>query len=149
MLMRRRKINVSCNTSYQVMSIHRTSHWKHHLVYVLKADKPIRYSKDRSKIVYIGETSSGKQRPAGSAASKAERAFGKLHGVRRLDVHLVTCRGKQRVKTWEELERGLLATFLELYGQLPKYNKQGRKLKTSDVRLFRRSRLKNILKGLS
>ena len=144
-----RKINVSCNTTYQVMSIHRTSHWKHHLVYVLKADKPIRYPMDRSKIAYIGETSSGKRRPAGSAASKAERSFGKLHGVRRLDVHIVTCKGKQRVKTWEELERGLLATFLELFGRLPKYNKQCRKLKTSDVRLFSKSRLRSIVKGLS
>ena len=65
------------------------------MVYVLRADKSIRYKEGRSRIVYIGETERGTRRPAGSAASKAMRTFGVLPGIRRIDVHPLTFRGIQ------------------------------------------------------
>jgi hypothetical protein len=126
------------------------------VVYILRADKPQKYRKLRSRIIYIGQ--SGKKgfgRPATSAYRKAEQAFGakkaseKLHGVKKIDVHLLTFKGKRSVRLWEELEKNLLATFVKEYEGLPRFNRKGKGSSVEDVKYFRRSRLKAVIHSLA
>jgi len=121
------------------------------MVYVLRADKSIRYKKGRSRIVYIGETKRGTRRPAGSAASKTMRTFGVLPGIRRIDVHPLTFRGIQSVRMWEILERDLPATFKVIHGEIPFYNRhgKGKKFSVDRIRYFRKSRLEKVITLLS
>lgn len=121
------------------------------MVYILRADKPIRYDIGHSRIVYIGETRRGTRRPAGSVASKARQAFGVLRGVRRIDVHPLTSRGTQNLRMWELLERDLLSTFKMIFGEIPFYNQQGKgkKFSVDGIKHFRKSRLEKIVRSLS
>jgi hypothetical protein len=88
-------------------------------------------------------TEKGSRRPAASAVDKASEAFSDLHGVKEIEVHIVTCRGRKRMRTWEYLESALLATFRDLHWALPKYNKKkGAKRKK---RLFRDEALRKLI----
>jgi hypothetical protein len=82
------------------------------MVYILTAKKPQKYKNGRSRIIYIGTTGKGTQRPATSAVDKASEAFGELRGVREIEVYIVTSGTRQAVRTWEHLESSLLAIFL-------------------------------------
>jgi hypothetical protein len=118
------------------------------MVYILVANKSYKYPNGsrRSHIVYIGTTGKGAGRPATSAVDKASEAFSNLRGVTRLDVHIVTCRKLQAVKTWKHLEDSLLAVFRERYWSLPIYNRRKGALRyAEDVSLFRRKALEKIL----
>ena len=90
-------------------------------------------------------------RPASSAVRKGEPAFREISGVKRVEIHVVTATKRRGVqKSWEKLERGLLAAFLEKFDKLPCYNKQGKKYKVEDVgAYFAKSRLKAIIADLS
>jgi hypothetical protein len=118
------------------MMIERERAWNEKLVYLVRADRRVKrynggknndykrvYKNGGSRIIYIGETSVGKAkmvRPAYSAVRKGERACREISGVRRVEIHLVTAKKRQGVeKTWEKLEKGLLAVFNEEYGNLP------------------------------
>jgi len=118
------------------------------MVYVLAADKRFNHPSGlRTRIIYIGTTAKGAGRPAASAVNKASMAFGKLRGVRKIEVHIVTCQRRKAVQTWKHLESALLATFRDRYFQLPKYNrKKGSVRHAEDVTLFRRKALENLLK---
>jgi hypothetical protein len=142
-----RCLNVRCDDVVAAITITDNRLWQKRMVYVVRASKKIRYPGGRSRIVYIGETGKGKKRPASSAISKAERVFKKLRGMRFVTVHLVTCRGKNNVRTWEILEQSLLATFNSEYKGLPHYNQQGKKFVVSP--LFRKQRLLSVLQDLS
>jgi hypothetical protein len=152
-----RKINVRCDTNHAAMSIFRRRHWGRRMVYVLCADRKIRSTPDRktkyrdggSRIIYVGETRAGNKRPAGSMASRAKRCFGRLHGVRQIDVYLLTCKGVQRLNWWESLEKGLLATFRKRFGALPYYNQQGKRFQIEDITHFSKTRLQTIVQQLS
>lgn len=77
---------------------------------------------------------------------KASEAFGKLRGVKKIEVHIATCGGRRAVRTWEHLESSLLAVFRERYWSLPKYNlKKGSIRYAEDVNLFRRRALEKLL----
>ncbi|HKV95356.1 MAG TPA: hypothetical protein VJW20_22615 [Candidatus Angelobacter sp.] len=117
------------------------------MVYILVANKTHKYdSGRRSRIIYIGTTGKGADRPAASAVDKASEAFGELHGVKKIEVHIVTCRGRKRVKTWEHLEAALLATFRALYFELPRYNKKkGSVTYVEEIELFRQKALQKLL----
>jgi hypothetical protein len=115
------------------------------MVYSLLANKPYKYENGRSRIIYIGTTGKGAGRPAASAVDKASEAFANLHGVKRIEVHIVTCNRRQRTRTWEELESALLHTFRNLYFELPRYNKQ----RGSESRFFKRSALENSIQKFS
>jgi hypothetical protein len=117
------------------------------MVYLLVANKPFKYdSGRRSHIIYIGTTGKGANRPATSAVGKASEAFRELRGVREIKVHIATCRGRKRMKTWEHLESALLATFRELHWELPRYNKRkGSIANTDDISLFSLKALKKII----
>jgi len=93
------------------------------MVYILAANKDFKYRNGRSRIIYIGTTKKGAGRPAASAVNKASQAFGKLRGVKTIDVHIATCRPRRNLQTWKHLESALLDTFFNRYHQLPKYNK--------------------------
>jgi hypothetical protein len=103
-------------TKESLLTVRRSSRWKKRMVYLLVADKHFRYNSGRrSRIIYIGTTAKGASRPASSAVSKASDAFKELTGVRQIDTHIVTCRGRKRIRTWEHLESALLATFRDLH----------------------------------
>ena len=59
------------------------------LVYVLVANRPIRYGRDYSRIVYIGTTEHGIRRIAGSASRRVTQALEQLHGIKRLDAFVI------------------------------------------------------------
>ena len=138
------------------MTVFRARHKLKRVVYVLLADKPQKYGKKRSRIIYIGESGKrGFERPATSAYRKADQAFGtkksseKLHGVGKIDVHLLTFRGKRNVRLWEELEKNLLAIFANKYKCLPRFNHKGKGSDVEDIRYFQRSRLDAIIERLA
>ena len=112
------------------------------MVYILAANKYFKYRNGRSRIVYIGTTKKGAGRPAASAVNKASQAFGKLHGVKTIEVHIATCRPRRAMQTWKYLESALLDTFRNKYFQLPKYNKARPKPKEG---LFRYIALAKII----
>jgi hypothetical protein len=146
------KTKIQFDVANPALTIQRSRYWKPRMVYILRADKRIRYARGRSRIVYIGETTRGARRAGTSAVLKAMTAFGlgkqkdALHGVRRIDVCPLTFRGKRSIKMWKKLESALLQTFKEIYGQLPRYNRQGPRKKFHD-KFFRKKRLKDICSG--
>ena len=93
------------------------------MVYILAANKYLKYKNGRSRILYIGTTKKGAGRPAASAVNKASEVFYKLHGVKTIEVHIVTCGPRQAMPTWNGLKSALLDTFRKRYFQLPTYNK--------------------------
>lgn len=127
------------------LTVRRTDVKKDRLVYLLVASKPQRYQYGHSRIVYIGTTRRGLRRIAASAAQRADDVLG-LHGVKHFDVRIVTCQGRQHVKTWHKLERALLLRFREKYGRVPALNQRGAKMReTDEFRLFTRKRLDAVL----
>ena len=101
-------LRVRC-TKNPLLTVLRSSRWKRRMVYILVANKPHKYNSGRrSRIIYIGTTGGGARRPATSAVDKASSAFSDLRGVKKIDVHIATCRGRKRMKTWEHLESARL-----------------------------------------
>lgn len=133
----------------EAMKVTRASIRREKLCYIIVVDKQIRYTKGRSPIVYIGTTSKGVSRLAKSAAERAEDVFA-LRGVRSFTVRVVSCRGRQRVKTWSVMERGLLLAFKERYGEVPRCNNHGKRMKPDDeFEYFRPRRLIRVLEELA
>jgi hypothetical protein len=119
------------------------------LVYLLIADKRLKYKSGKSRIAYIGTTKKGVARIAQSAAARAEDIL-KLHGVRTFHARILTCNPRQRVKTWIKLERGLLLCFRERFGEVPKCNSHGKRMKEVDeFYYFARRHLTNIIDELA
>ena len=82
----------------------------------------------------------------GSAAARAPEVLG-LHGVKTLDVHVLSCSKRQGMKTWVKLERALILVFREIHGEIPVCNRQGSGIKERDeFKHFTRARLKSIVK---
>jgi hypothetical protein len=122
---------------------------KDKLVYVLIADKRLKFPNGKSRIAYIGTTRKGMARIAQSAAGRAEAMFA-LHGVRSFHARFITCQPRQNVRTWMKLERAMLLCFKEKFGEIPKCNSQGNKMKTTDeFKYFSQSAVKNIVDDLS
>lgn len=133
----------------EAMRVTRVSIRGERLCYVIVADKRQRYKKGRSGIVYIGTTRRGVGRVAGSAAQRAPEVLG-LRGVRSFMVRVVSCRGRQRVRTWSVLERALLLVFKEKYGEVPYCNSHGKAMKPRDeFEYFQKTRLLRVLEDLA
>jgi len=131
------------------MQVSRVSIGKKKLVYVIVAQRAIKYPWGRSKVAYIGTTKKGMARIAQSAAAKAEDVLG-LHGVREFHVRIITCTSRRGVETWKKLERALLLTFRHMYGALPPCNKVGKNMRLRDeFDYFRRDRLERLLRELA
>jgi hypothetical protein len=119
------------------------------LVYVLIADKRIKYKSGKSRIAYIGTTKKGVARIAQSVAARADDILS-LRGVRSFHARIVTCNARQHVTTWGKLERGLLLCFREHYGEVPKCNSHGRKMKVTDeFYYFAKKAIVNIIEDLT
>ena len=127
----------------------RVSIGKSKLVYALVCDKKLDYPLGRSRVAYIGTTERGVARIAQSVASRAE-AILRLHGVRKFEARVITCRPRQRVKTWRKLERALLLTFKDVYGSVPRCNSHGKRMQQRDeFEYFRPRGLERILDELA
>lgn len=123
------KVHVS---SEPVMTVERGILKESKLVYLLTVLKGVKYGNGRSKIVYVGMTKSGVSRIAVSAAYRSDVL--NEHGIRRLDVHIVSSSAKRGAKNWwTHLEHALLAGFRARYFQLPRLNKQGQKLRYTEA----------------
>ena len=129
----------------------KSPHIKKKMVYVVRVNRIVRNNKERqkyknhgSRIVYIGMTAKGTQRPSGSMYRIAEKAF-KLRGVRTVKVFLLAPTKRQRVKSWEHLESQMLRHFKEFFGFYPYFNKKAGRVSNS----FSKKRLDSIIDELS
>lgn len=132
------------------MVVSRSRLWTRKMVYVLLANKPIRYANGNySRVIYIGCTRKGAERPAKMAASKSTDAFKTIPGVTAVEVHIVTCKKRPNVRSWELLESAMLVTFKFIYGQLPQFNRKRGEFRHIDEidKYFREKRIRKILKS--
>lgn len=121
---------------------------KKKLVYILIADKRFKYENAKSRIAYIGTTKKGVARIAQSAAGRAEAIF--QRGVRTFHARIVTCNPRQKVKTWIKLERALLLCFRDRFGEVPRCNSHGKRMKeTDEFAYFSKTAINNVLDELS
>jgi hypothetical protein len=119
------------------------------LVYVICADKKLKYPNGYSQIAYIGTTKNGISRVAASAAFRSWDVLWS-RGVQSADVRIVTCRPRQGFKSWMKLERALILAFREKFGEPPMCNVQGRAMKLQDeFDRFSFDRLSRIIDTLS
>ena len=119
------------------------------LVYVICADRKLKYPGGYSQIAYIGTTKNGVARFIQSAAYRSWDVLWS-RGVQSFDVRIVTCRARQGFKSWVKLERALIITFREMFGEPPMCNVQGRRIKLADeYERFSEDRLKRIIETLS
>lgn len=136
-------------SSKPAVTITRTATRAKELVYIAVANKAIKYLHGSSRIVYIGTTQNGADRIAASAAAKAKQLLG-LHGVKQLEFFVVTNTSMASVKTWHKLERGLILSFKDTYGEPPKCNIVGRNMQWRDeLEYFTISRLAGVIKQYS
>ena len=71
------------------------------------------------------------------------------YGIKHLEYHIVLCARQPGVESWKKLERALLIRFRQLYGAIPKANKQGSKTRPKDeLRYFSQDRLDTIIREL-
>ena len=141
-----RKLKVKCS-KVPLLTVVRSTQWKRRMAYILVANKSFRYPSGlRSRIIYIGTTGEGARRPATSAVDKATQAFSELRGVKTIEVHIATCRGRKGAKkVWQHLETGLLRTFRKLHFDIPKYNKQKGSPKFVEDKIFRQDALEKLI----
>lgn len=133
----------------EAISVDRITVGNQKLAYLICCDRKIRYGTKRSRIAYIGTTKNGISRVAQSAASRSDEVL-RLRGVKRFTVHIVTCTPRRNVKSWHKLERALLLTFKEMFGQVPKCNTHGKRTKwKGEDKLFRMKRLRTVVEDLS
>ena len=126
----------------------RVSIGKNRLVYVLVADKRLKYAKGKSRIAYVGTTTKGVARIAKSVAFRAYDIL-ELHGVRSFGARIITCKRRQNVSTWRKLERALLLVFREQLGGPPYCNSHGSRMKeTDEFRYFSKSGVRLVLDEL-
>jgi hypothetical protein len=131
------------------LEVTRVTIGKAKLVYILIADKKLRYELGKSRIAYIGTTKKGAARVAQSIAARADDILN-IHGVRSFHARVVTCRPRKHVKTWHKLERGLLIVFKEMFGEIPMCNTQGKNMKrTSEFKLFGENGIRLVIEELS
>ena len=143
-----RRIRLSLHREH-AMHATRVSIGKAKLVYVLVADKKLHYASGKSRIAYIGTTKKGSSRIAQSVATRAANILG-ITGVRSFHARVVTCRPRKRVKTWHYLERGLLITFKEMFGEVPWCNIHGKNIKRAkEFTYFAETGLRLVIEELS
>lgn len=118
------------------------------LCYVVTANKIVAYTSGRSKVVFIGATEEGLGRLVTTVAARTDEIFAN-HDLTHFDAHVVTCKSVARTDTSHKLERALLITFRELYGQPPLCNRHGGGIQEEDeFSYFTRERIRNVLEDL-
>lgn len=143
--MRRLRIRTSPRP---VMKVSRTILHNRKGIYLLLGPKPTRYPNGRSRIWYIGRTKRGADRIAASAATRASEIL-QARGVRSMDVHVVCCTQRRRLRGWEDLERAFIAVFRERYWRIPMCNRTGNNLRFNDKlhKLFSKRAIERVLKS--
>lgn len=145
---RKNRLRVTLNRRV-AMELHRAALGGSRLVYVIVQDKKIRYATGRSRVAYVGTTKMGASRIAHSAAYRARQILGQ-RGVESFHVRIITSQPRQHVVTWRRLERALLLTFRDMYGEPPICNVHGVRMKeTDEFDYFSRARLRRILEDLA
>ncbi len=120
-----RKLSLSLSST-PAMTLGRAAVGTDRLVYILAANKRLKYPRGRSRIVYIGTTKRGVRRVAASVSGRAVALF-EHRGVSRVDAHLLRYTRKSGgQKLWLKLERAILFMFRYEYGTIPVLNKVGR-----------------------
>jgi hypothetical protein len=115
------------------------------VVYVVIANKQHSYKLGKSRIVYIGKTKKGAKRVATSASERAT-AILTSHGMKQLQIYLVTTKNVLGVNVINKLERALLMVFREKYGTIPIGNKAGTRMTWLDEKTyFTRAMLEKIV----
>jgi len=128
--MAKKKLKIS-RESVHALEVGRSALRSTSLVYLAVANKALQYPWAPSKIAYIGTTGVGGARIFTSAAALAPRIL-HLHGVKTLEFYAITCKPRQKVRTWRKLERGLILKFRERFGAIPKLNTQGKNFEWTD-----------------
>ena len=73
-----------------------------------------------------------------------------LRGVRSFTARIITCPPRRNVSTWLKLERALLLGFKEKFGEVPKCNSHGKRMKeTDEFRYFRKKGVLRVVDDLS
>jgi hypothetical protein len=130
------------------MSVTRLSGSPQKLCYVVTANKIVVYGTGRSKVVYIGATDAGLNQVVASVAALTDEILAN-HDLTHFDAHVITCKAIARVETWRKLERALLMTFRDLYGEPPLCNRRGAGIQEEDeFSFFTRERIRNVLQDL-
>lgn len=130
------------------MSVTRLPSSQRKICYLVVANKIIAYRTGRSKLVYIGATDEGVSRVVSSVAGRTNEILAQ-HDLTHFDTHVITCRSIPGVDTWRKLERALLLTFRDLYGELPLCNRHRAGLQEEDeFSFFTRERIRNVLEDL-
>jgi len=114
--------------SKPAMTVHRRILTKDRIVYFLVGRKAFKYTRGSSRIAYIGTSKRGAHRVANSAGYRADEVFSKW-GSKQMEVFIASCTARPGLKSWECLERALIAVFVALYQSLPLCNRQGMKYK--------------------
>jgi hypothetical protein len=146
--MPRKRVSIVLKPKY-AMVVTRIALGRKKLVYVILAQKALKYPWGRSRIAYIGTTKKGMSRFAQSATAKADDVL-KLHGVREMEVRVIRCGAIPNVQTWVKLERAMIFTFRRLYGDIPKCNKVGKGFRERDeFRYVSSRRVESVLRSLA
>jgi hypothetical protein len=134
---------------YEALRLTAVSVAADHLVYVFLTDAKLEYEGGRSRIAYIGTTKNGAHRLASSAASRATKILN-ARGVWSFDARIITCRPRQRVKTWRILERALLLRFKDRFLEPPLCNVHGKSMREGDeFEYFSPRRIDRLIDELS
>ena len=65
-------------------------------------------------------------------------------------MRLVTCPGRNGIRSWCRLERAMIIAFREMFGEIPLCNFQGSAFEENcEFVAFRRSRIDQIIRNLS
>lgn len=143
-----RRIKLRLNRD-PAMHATRVSIGKSKLVYILVADKKLKYAEGKSRIAYIGTTRKGGARIAQSVAARADDILG-IRGVRAFSARVITCRARRNVRTWHYLERALLIKFKEIFGEVPACNSHGSNMKRGkEFSYFADHGLEQVIEELS
>ena len=143
-----KKIKLNVSKTFAI-TINRTAIKADKLVYVAKANKKLRYHFGRSHILYFGTTKAGARRIAQSAAYRAEQ-FLNDYGVKSLEFHIVTASAVPGLKSWKLVERALILRFRERFGEPPKGNLVGKKMKWKDeLKYLTHHKLDEVIDSLS
>jgi len=143
---KRGKLKIS-RSKGPVMRIESAAFEAQGIVYVLVANRQIKYRKRRSSIVYIGTSCGGASRVAASMVERAATAFAK-RGVSTVYAQVLTSSGKQGVRTWKELEAAAIETFEQTRGELPLCNKRNEGSLKSEEEIYRHYNRQAVLSAL-
>lgn len=135
----------------EVLTVTRALRDPTNLVYVVLASKKLRYPEGKSRVAYVGTTGAGIARVASSVAYRSGEVLA-LHGITGAKVSILTCSTRRGVSgrlSARRLERAFLLLFREEFGDVPRFNVQGKGIKEKDeFEFFSESRVRDIARTI-